>query len=110
MKSQKISVDLRIVTIALLLVIIAMFALWRPWTSSAVARTLDVTGEASSEEAPDEYQFSPTYQKKGTDRAVIQAELTEQINTVVAELKKLGVDESDITLQSSTYDNYWSED
>jgi uncharacterized protein len=109
MKSQKISIDLRIVILVLAGIIAAMLIVWRPWNSSGVERTIDITGEATSEEAPDEYQFMPEYQKKGTDRAVIQAELATQINTVLAELKTLGVRESDITLQSSTYDNYWND-
>lgn len=109
-KNQKISVDLRIVCAVLLAVIVALLVWTKPWSaSSSSARTITINGEASVEAEPDEFQFSPTYQKKGTDRAAIQQELIAQVNAVIAKLKELGVEESDITLASSTYDNYWND-
>lgn len=108
MKEQKVSVDLRIVSAVLLAALIATLIWARPW-SSGTQRTVSVTGEASSKAVPDEYQFSPTYQKKGSDRAAIQQELIATINQVVGKLKELGVSEDNIALQSSTYDNYWNE-
>ena len=108
LKNQKMSLDLRIVSLVLLVGLIASVVMWKPWQSTST-RTVDVTGESSSKAEPDEYQFNPTYQKKGTDRATIQKELTDKINEVVAKLKELGVDESDIALASSTYDNFYND-
>lgn len=108
LKNQKMNIDLRIVCAVLLALLIVSVVLWQPWESSST-RTITISGEASKKAEPDEYQFSPTYQKKGTDRAAIQKELTDKVNEVVSKLKELGVDESDITLASSTYDNYWND-
>ena len=108
LKKQNVSVDLRIVCAVLLLALIGSVVLWKPWQSTST-RTISVSGEASTKAEPDEYQFSPTYQNKGTDRAAIQTELNTKINEIVAKLKELGVSESDITLASSTYDNYWND-
>ena len=109
LKNNKISLDLRIVTIVLLVIIGILVFLLKPWEPTTSDRTITVSGESSTKTEPDEYQFSPTYQKKGTDRVAIQQELTAKINEIVAKLKELGVDESDITLASSTYDNYWND-
>lgn len=108
LKNQKISLDLRIVTVLLLAGLIASIVMWKPWQSTST-RTVAVTGESSSKAEPDEFQFNPTYQKKGADRAAIQKELTDKINEVVAKLKELGIDESDISLASSTYDNFYND-
>lgn len=103
-----ISLDFRIVSAVFLAALIAMLFLWKPWSSS-VARTIDVTGDATRKSEPDSYQFSPMYQKKGTDRSAIQTELNNQINAIVAKLKELGVAEAEIALNSSTYDNYYND-
>lgn len=108
LKNQKMNIDLRIVSAILLVLLIASVVLWKPWQSDST-RTIVISGEASQKAEPDEFQFSPTYQQKGTDRATIQKELAEKVNAIVSKLKELGVDESDITLASSTYDNYWND-
>jgi uncharacterized protein YggE len=109
LKAQKMSVDLRIVCLVLLATVVALVFLWSPWTASATKRTITISGEATQKAEPDEYQFSPNYNKKGTDRATIQKELADKINGIIAKLKTLGVAESDITLASSTYDNYYND-
>ena len=83
----------------------------RPWqaNSASASRSISIEGSSSLKAAPDEYQFSPTYQEKGADRSAIQEQLTTKINTIVAKLKELGVEESKITLASTTYDNYWTD-
>lgn len=108
LKNQKINVDLRIVSGLLLVALITSVIFWQPWQSDS-ARTITVSGEASKKAEPNQYQFSPSYQQKGSDRAAIQKELTDKINTIVTKLKELGVDESDITLATYTYDNYWND-
>ena len=58
-----LSLDLRLICIALLLVIVAMLAIWRPWSSGPTdaSRTITVTGDSTLKAAPDEYVFSPQY-------------------------------------------------
>lgn len=108
MKATKLTIDLRIIIGILLVVIGGMFAVWKPWQGTT-ARTVDISGTGSIKAEPNTYVFSPMYQKKGSDRAAIQAELITQVNGVIARLKELGVAESDITLASSTYDNYYND-
>lgn len=108
LNKQKMSIDLRVICAVLLVALVTSIVLWKPWQTT-VARTITVSGEATQKAEPDEYQFSPSYQIKGSDRAAIQKELTDKVNNIVAKLKELGVDESDITLASSTYDKYWND-
>jgi len=107
-KNIKLAVDLRIICVLLLLVIGVLVYFLAPWESKT-SRTITVSGEATTKAEPDEFQFNPTYQKKGTDRAATQQELIAKVNEVVAKLKEIGVEESSITLASSTYDNYYND-
>ena len=107
-KAQKMSVDLRIVSAVLLALLVTSVVMWKPWVSST-KKTVSLSGDASLKAEPDEFQFNPTYQEKGSDRAGMQATLIDHVNAVVTKLKELGVKESDITLASSTYDNYWND-
>jgi uncharacterized protein YggE len=110
LKKQNVSVDLRIVCLVLLAVIAGMIVVWKPWSSvNGSKRTITISGEASQKAEPDEYQFSPSYIEKGSDRAAIQKSLVDKVNQVITKLKELGVAESDITLNSSTYDNYYND-
>lgn len=107
-KNSKLAVDLRIVCVLLLVVVGVLVYLLAPWESNT-DRTITVSGEATTKAEPDEFQFNPTYQKKGTDRVAIQQELIAKVNEVVAKLKEIGVEESSIALASSTYDNYYND-
>lgn len=102
-----LSLDLRLICAALLVVIVGMLALWRPWTEqpTSSARTITVTGESTIKASPDEYVFSPQYEFKNSDKAAALAELTAKQNEVTAELKKLGVKDEQIKADSSGY-NY----
>jgi len=109
MKNQKMLVDLRIVCAVLIVAIIAMIVIWKPWNGNGTERTISVSGDSSQKAEPDEYQFSPMYQEKGSDRTAIQKSLADKINTIIVKLRELGVAESDITLASSTYDNWYND-
>lgn len=109
MKSKKMNFDLRIVCGILALALVVMTVYTKPWGRQVSSRTITISGEASKKSEPDVYMFYPMYQKKGSDKAAIQAELAATINDVVAKVKSLGVDESDITLSSNTYDNYYND-
>jgi uncharacterized protein len=94
-----VNIDLRILCVVLVLIIAAMFALWRPWQNNNSHRTITVTGTAKITAEPDKYQFNPSYQKTTTD------ELNAQLATVTTKLKELGVEAKNITVQSSSYGN-----
>jgi len=103
-----LSLDLRVIVALLVVAIVAMLLIWKPWSSAGTSgRTINVTGEATLKAEPDEYVFSPSYQFKNTDKATALAELTKKSDAVVAQLKKLGVDDSKIKSNSGGYDDYY---
>ncbi len=103
-KQLKLSLDLRLVVVILLIVIIAMLAIWRPWDGGTSDRTISVTGEAVVSAEPDEYIFQPNYQFESPNKEVALGELTKKSEAVVAELKKLGVEDNKIKTNSNGYD------
>lgn len=111
--NKLISLDLRLICVALLLVIIAMLAVWRPWASGPTnsARTITVTGESTLKATPDEYVFSPQYEFKDADKATALANLTAKQDEIVSALKKMGVPDSKIKADSrgDNYSYYYDE-
>lgn len=104
-RKVNLTVDLRLVIAALLVAIVAMLIIWKPWSSTgASSRTVEVTGDATISAKPDEYVFYPNYQFKNADKAAALEELTKKSDEVVAKLKDLGVDDSKIKTDSSGYD------
>lgn len=97
-----LSLDYRIIVIVLLLVIVAMLAVWRPWEAATGkdAQSIKVTGEATVTEVPDEFLFSPYYQFENEDKDAALKDMTEKSDEVVAKLKELGVDDSRIKTNS----------
>lgn len=96
-----ITLDYRWVSLALLAVIAGMLLLWRPWQAAAGQRTISVTGQATVKAEPDEYQFYPTYERPTT------TELTSLSESIVAQLKVLGVPDSGIKNNASRYGMYY---
>lgn len=87
-----LSLDMRWIIVALVLVIVVMLALWRPWSQPAAdGRTIQVTGEAKLTAEPDEFVFYPSYQFKNADRDAGLSELSKKSDEIVAKLKSLGV-------------------
>lgn len=111
-----IPVDFRWVSLVLVLIIIAMLAVWMPWqTAPNNDRTVSVTGTATVKAEPDEFGFSPTYQVKNADKQVASDAIAKKGNEVVDGLKKLGVAEKDIKNYGSgyggfSYDSYLADD
>lgn len=103
-----ISLDYRVITIALLLVIATMLLIWKPWTTQASShdRVVEVTGQATIKAEPDQYQFYPSYQFTNENKDQALAELTKKSDTLVAKLKELGVPDSKIKTNSNGFDNY----
>ncbi len=110
-KKLNISLDYRIIAGILLLVIVLMLALWRPWTTRAVnnSRTIRVTGQATIKAEPDQFTFYPTYQFTNADKDAALAELTKKSDEVVAKLKELGVADSKIKTNANNYEYYYPE-
>lgn len=82
-----------------------MFFLWRPWEPSvrATNRTISVTGNATITATPDEYVFSPEYNFTDSNQQTALSELTAKSNTVVGQLKALGVPNKEIQTNSNGY-------
>lgn len=103
----QISVDPRIVIGILLVIIIAMLLLWRPWSGRLGSeRTLEVRGETTITAKPDEFIFYPSYQIKNVDKNIALSEVSKKSEELVAKLKELGVSENKIKTNTTSYD-YW---
>lgn len=105
-KSLSLKLDYRVIIGVLLIVIVAMVLLWRPWEPrfDADARTISVFGEAKVTAAPDEYTFTPMYEFQNADRDAALAELSKKSDEIVAKLKELGVTDASIKTNSDGYD------
>lgn len=101
------SLDFRVITVALLVIIAVMLIIWKPWSGGASAndRTIEVRGESTISATPDEFVFYPSYEFKNADKAAALAELTKKSDEIVAKLKELGVAERDIKTSSTAYDD-----
>jgi uncharacterized protein YggE len=104
--SIRLSLNLKYVCLALLLVIIAMLAIWRPWSATAQDnnRVVKVTGEAKLKATPDEFVFNPSYEFKNADKNVALAEMTKKSEELVKKIKELGISDSNIKSNSSGYE------
>lgn len=103
----RLSIDLRILSLLLLIALLASIAMWRPWenTGNADDRTVRVTGTTTLKAAPDEFNFYPMYQFENANKDEALAALTEKSNEVVAGLKDLGVSDDDIKTNSNGFEN-----
>jgi uncharacterized protein YggE len=68
-------------------------------------RKISVTGTTTIAAEADQFVFTPYYQKTGTNQTKINTELSNISNTVTSKLKSLGVSDSSIKTDASTY-NY----
>ena len=101
---RALRVEWWIISAILALVIISMLAIWQPWRRlDPNARTVQVTGQATVQEVPDQFVFNPVYQFKNSNLQAALDELTKKSNDVVAQLKKLGVADKDIKTNSDGY-------
>ena len=108
-KNFTLQLDYRFIIYILLVVIVTMFAIWRPWSTGSKdnARTVTVTGEATILAEPDEYVFYPSYSYKNSDKAAALAELTTQSEEITKQVKALGVADNKIKVDSSNYNYYY---
>ena len=109
-KTLQVKLDNKLIAIVVLVIaLLTTIGLWHPWSPSAASqnRTMTITGEATVSDTPDEFIFYPTYQETGTDRQATIDKVSAKVNTVIAEIKKLGVSEDSITLSANAYTAYW---
>lgn len=100
----QLSLDFRWISLVLLAAIVGMLLMWKPWQDDkATDRTLDVTGKATVSARPDEFVFYPTYDFKNSDKDAALKQLTAKSNEVVDGLKKLGVADKDIKVNSDSW-------
>lgn len=104
-KKSSILIDLRVVCFILLLVIIGLMLVWRPWNGTK-SRDITVIGQATIESAPDEFTFFPTFERTGQDTHALKNELNQYGADVQQALIKLGVAKDNITLDSDSYSPY----
>lgn len=103
-RKLNISLDYRLISIILLVVIAVMLFAWRPWSATnANDRTIDVTGTATISARPDEFVFYPAYEFKNADKAAALEQMTAKSNEVVAGLKDLGVEDKNIKTNADSW-------
>ncbi len=99
-----LTLDYRLICITLVVVIIALVVIWKPWhASSSKDRTIQVTGEATITAEPDEYTFTPAYTFTDADKQADLANLTAKSNELGAKLKSLGVANSKIKTNADNW-------
>jgi uncharacterized protein len=102
---RNVSVDLRVIIVALLVVIGAMLVIWKPWATKLVSdRTVHVTGDATITAKPDEFLFYPSYEFKNADKTAALTAVSQKSADITKQLKALGVADKDIKTSSSGYD------
>ncbi|HTE58230.1 MAG TPA: SIMPL domain-containing protein [Verrucomicrobiae bacterium] len=108
-KKLSITLDARTSIIVLLLVVITSMAfVWKPWDAvNNTDQTITVTGESTVTAEPDEYVFTPSYQFVNANKDAALAELTKKSETIVTELKKLGVQDGQIKTNANG-NNYYT--
>ena len=104
-QAVNLRLDLRVLSVVLLVVIVVMLALWQPWRGDRAGDTVNVVGEATVKATPDEYMFMPYYQVKSDTKAAALAGATDKSSTVVKGLKDNGVAESSIKTSVSGYED-----
>ncbi len=103
-KQTGIHLDFRVIIASLLLVILAMLLIWKPWsTVTNKDRTIQVTGEATIKAAPDEFIFMPTYNFPNSDKSAALTALTAKNNELIAKLKGLGVTDTQIKTNADSW-------
>lgn len=100
-----LGLDYRFVSLALLAIIVAMLAVWRPWSATAGSngRTIEVTGQSTVSARPDEFVFYPSYEFSNGDKAAALEQMAAKSTEITAGLKKLGVADNDIKTNSDSW-------
>jgi uncharacterized protein YggE len=104
-KRLSIPLDARSTIFILLIIIAAMLFTWKPWNKppQITDRTVQVTGQSTVQADPDEFVFSPSYDFKNADKQVALNALSSKNSEIVAQLKKLGVNDNQIKTNADGY-------
>ena len=94
------SLDLRWVSLALLVALVGVLLAWKPWSAQT-------TGERTITATPDEFIFTPSYEFMNADKATAIKEVTDKSNEIVPKLKTLGVPSNKIKTDSTGYNYNW---
>lgn len=105
MNQANIRVDFRIVSLALVAIIGIMLGFWRPW-ENGIRQTVTISGQATIKAEPDEFTFSPVYQRSAATSTAAISEVSAAGNKVVVRLEELGVEERLITTSVTTSQGY----
>jgi uncharacterized protein YggE len=105
-----LKLDLRIVCLVLVVIIATMLGIWRPWESTVAptTRKITITGQSTVKATPDEFVFNPSFERTGTDLTAMKNDLNSFGTKLLADVEKLGVTSSEVTLDSSSYDSYYT--
>lgn len=99
-----IKCDYRVVILALIAAIIVMLLIWKPWSAASTSdRTVEVTGQSTISAKPDEFTFYPTYEFKNANQKAALEQMVVKSEELVAGLKKVGVAEKDIKVNSDSW-------
>ena len=104
---QSISIKLNawIICAVLLIANLVTIGFWQPWNNNSISsRTIAITGSTTIQAEPDQFVFSPYYQKEGADKTAINTELSDLSKTIVEKLKALGVSDSAIKTDVNSYE------
>jgi uncharacterized protein YggE len=95
----------QIITVLLVIIIVVILFMWKPWEPNIKAseRTISVTGNATISSTPDEYNFSPNYMIVAADRQAAVNAVTAKADSVIKQLKSLGVEDRDLKTNSDGY-------
>jgi len=101
-----LSIDYRVISLVLFLVLAVCVFLWKPWApTAATTRKITVSGTATVKGIPDEYQMNPYYEFTGLHAKNV-TDATAMSDQVTAKLKELGVKDSEISSNTNAYDKY----
>jgi len=104
-QSLTLKINAWIICAVLLVTNLITLGFWQPWINRSVSsRTIAITGSTTIEAEADQFIFSPYYQKEGTDKESINAELSTLAGTITAKLKELGVADSAIKTDVNSYE------
>lgn len=111
-EKQNVTLNLKIISVVLLVVIAVMLAIWKPWVNEPLNsdRVISVRGQTTLKAEPDEFVFSPTYVIRDKDREVALQNLSKKSSEILDGLKKIGIEEKNIKTNAADYSSgfYWS--
>ncbi|MCE7936558.1 DUF541 domain-containing protein [Candidatus Saccharibacteria bacterium CPR2] len=99
------SIDCRILTVLLIVSIGIMLAIWQPWknsTNDTPKNSITINGSSVVEAEPDEFIFNLYYETSGDTQQAATEALNKKVNEVTDKVKELGIDEKDITTDTSS--------